>query len=356
MFQSTRRPAAGSSGSERRAAVMAQAPRVDRFALRSTVLRGNPQGDPDERDVLVVVPPDYDAGALRYPVVLVLAPFAGFGATLLNRGCWEEGLDQRLARLFAEGCPPALFVLPDASTRLGGSQYVNSSALGRYEDHVVDEVLPEVERRYRTIAKPGGRAVVGRSSGGFGALHLAFQRPGHFAAVACLSGDLGFELSYGRDFPVCAATLERAGGVQPFLDGFFARHRHGGDDFTTISTLALAAAYSPDPKSPGRFALPFDPRTCEPLGDVLARWLAFDPVHRVAREAAALRTLRLLFVDCGTRDEYFLHFGARRFARAARREEVPLEQQEYDDGHRGTSYRYDVAVPRLLKAIDAAGP
>jgi len=335
---------------------MAQAPRVDRFALRSTVLRGNPQGDPDERDVLVVVPPDYDAGARRYPVVLVLAPFAGFGATLLNRGCWEEGLDQRLARLFAEGCPPALFVLPDASTRLGGSQYVNSGALGRYEDHVVDEVLPEVERRYRTIAKPGGRAVVGRSSGGFGALHLAFQRPGHFAAVACLSGDLGFELSYGRDFPVCAATLERAGGVQPFLDGFFARHRHGGDDFTTISTLALAAAYSPDPKSPGRFALPFDPRTCEPLGDVLARWLAFDPVQRVAREAAALRTLRLLFVDCGTRDEYFLHFGARRFARAARREEVPLEQQEYDDGHRGTSYRYDVAVPRLLKAIDAAGP
>jgi hypothetical protein len=334
---------------------MATAVRVERFVLRSAALCGNPQGDPDEREVVVVVPPDYESGARRYPVVLVLAPFAGFGATLLNRGCWDEGLDQRLARLFSEGCPPALFVLPDASTRLGGSQYVNSGALGRYEDHVVDEVLPEVERRYRTLAKPGGRAVAGRSSGGFGALHLAFQRPGLFAAVASLSGDLGFELSYGRDFPVCAATLERAGGVPPFLDGFFARHRHGGDDFTTIGTLALAAAYSPDPAAPGRFALPFDPRTCEVERDVFARWLAFDPVQRVAREAAALRSLRLLFVDCGTRDEYFLQYGARRFARAAQREEVPLEQQEYDDGHRGTSYRYDVALPRLVKALDPAG-
>jgi len=79
-------------------------------------------------------------------------------------------------------------------------------------------------------------------------------------------------------------------------------------------------------------------------------------VQRVAREAAALRSLRLLFVDCGTRDEYFLQYGARRFARAAQREEIPLEREEYDDGHRGTSYRYDVALPRLVKALDPAGP
>ncbi len=335
---------------------MAPAARVDRFVLRSAALRGNPQRDPDEREVLVVVPPDYDAGTLRYPVVLVLAPFAGFGATLLNRGCWEEGLDQRIGRLLAGGLPPALFVLPDASTRLGGSQYVNSDALGRYEDHVVDEVLPEVERRYRTLATPGARAVVGRSSGGFGALHLAFQRRGLFGAVGCLSGDLGFEVSYGRDFPVCAVTLERAGGVPPFLERFFASHRHGGDDFTTISTLALAAAYSPAAGGPGGFDLPFDPRTCEPRVDVFARWLALDPVRRVAREPAALRDLRLVLVDCGTRDEYFLQFGARRFARAAQREKIAVEHLEYDDGHRGTSYRYDVALPRLLKAVDAARP
>jgi len=333
---------------------MAQALRVDRFVVRSAALRANPQRDPDEREVLVVVPPGYDDGARRYPVVLVLAPYAAFGATLLNRGCWDEGLDQRLARLMAGGCPPALFVLPDASTRLGGSQYVNSSALGRYEDHVVDEVLPEVERRYRTLGAPGGRAVIGRSSGGFGALHLAFQRPGRFGAVASLSGDLGFEVCYGRDFPVCAATLERAGGLQPFLERFFASHRRGADDFTTISTLALAAAYSPAPDGSGAFALPFDPRTCEPVGNVFARWLALDPVQRVVREPAALRSLRLVFVDCGTRDEYFLQYGARRFARAARHEEVLVEHQEYDDGHRGTSYRYDVAVPRLLQALDAA--
>src|SRR5262249_48535792 len=79
------------------------------------------------------------------------------------------------------------------------------------------------------------------------------------------------------------------GGAAPFLDRFSATHRHGGDDFTTISTLALASAYSPAADGSGAFALPFHPRTCEPVASVLARWLAFDPVQRIAREPAALR-------------------------------------------------------------------
>src|SRR5262245_13498527 len=314
-----RRWAVASSGSDLGATTMAGTLRVDRFVLQSEVLRDNPWRDPFEREVVVVLPPTYDRDERRYPLLLFLAPFTGFGATLLNRGCWEEGLDQRLARLFAEGCPPALVVLPDACTRLGGSQYVNSSALGRYQDHVVDEVLPEVERRYRTLSRPGGRAVAGRSSGGFGALHLALQRPGLFGAAASHSGDLGFDLCYPHDFPVCAGELARAGGVAPFLAAFFRKPHHSAAEFTTISTLAMAAAYSPAPDAKEGFELPFDPTTCEPRPEVFARWLALDPVVRVATESGKLRGLRKLFVDCGTRDEYHLHFGARRFVREARR-------------------------------------
>lgn len=335
---------------------MAGTVRVDRFVLRSAALRDNPLGDPSEREVIVVLPPGYDDDARRHPVVLFLAPFTGFGATLLNRGCWEEGLDQRIGRLFAQGCPPALLVLPDGCTRLGGSQYVNSSALGRYEDHVVEEVLPEVERRYRTLARPGGRAVVGRSSGGFGALHLALQRPGLFGAVASHSGDLGFELCYPHDFPVCAGELARAGGIAPFLAAFFPKPHHSAAEFTTISTLAMAAAYSPSPNSRDGFELPFDLQTCERRPEVFARWLALDPVVRVEKEAEKLKGLRLLFVDCGTRDEYHLHFGARRFVRAARRRGLEVAHQEFDDGHRGTSYRYDVSLPLLIRSLDGAAP
>ena len=338
---------------------MAAAPspvRVERLAVPAGVLRGNPQGDPAERELQVVLPPGYDGSTQRYPVLWLLAGFTGFGATLLARACWEEAIDQRLARLFAEGCPPAIVALPDCCTRLGGSQYVDSPALGRYATHLLDELVPLVDRRFRTLASADGRGVVGKSSGGFGALHLALTRPGLFGAVACHSGDLGFELCYAHDFPACANALHRAGGVEPFLAEFFAKRRRTADDFATISTLAMAAAYSPVAERPGAFDLPFDPATCELRPDVVARWLAFDPLRRLADGAAALRRLKALWIDCGARDEYHLHFGARRFARDARALGIELHHEEFDDGHRGTSWRYDLSLPFLLGRLAKAAP
>jgi enterochelin esterase family protein len=328
--------------------------RVDSIRLESSALRGNPLGDPATRELLVLVPDGAATVSRPLPVLYFLAAYAGLGATFLQRACFEESLDQRLARLLAQGCPPALAVLPDCSTRYGGSQYVNSSAIGRYADHVVREVVPAVDARYRTIANAAGRAILGRSSGGFGALHLALEHPGTFGAVACHSGDLGFELCYPPDFPIAASELARAGGVQPFLDRFFSKPKRTADEFTTIGALAMAAAYSPDPESQDGFDLPFEISTCELRPDVFARWLAFDPIRRVAARAEALRALRLLFVDCGTRDEHHLHFGARRFARECRAHGVAIEHEEYDDSHRGTSYRFDVSVPKLVRALRGA--
>jgi pimeloyl-ACP methyl ester carboxylesterase len=328
--------------------------RVDRFELESAALRDNPLRDPSRREVLVLVPPGYDGGSRRFPTLYLLAAYASLGATFLARACFEEALDQRLARLFATGCPPALVVLPDAATRYGGSQYVNSSALGRYADHVVREVVPAIDARYRTIATAGGRALLGRSSGGFGALHLALEHPELFGAVACHSGDLGFELCYPPDFPVSARTLERDGGIAPFLASFFSRPKRSSEEFTTIATIAMAAAYSPEPRAEHGFELPFDPASCELRADVFARWLAFDPVRRIAGGAAKLRALRRLFVDCGLRDEHHLQFGARRFARECRAHGVAVEHEEYDDSHRGTSYRFDVSIPRIVRALDGA--
>jgi enterochelin esterase family protein len=286
-------------------------------------------------------------------VLYLLAGFASFGASFLARACFEEAIDQRLARLFANGCPPALVVLPDASTRLGGSQYVNSAALGPYCDYVAREVVDAVDARYRTVRGPAGRAVLGKSSGGFGALHLALEHPGRFGAVACHSGDLGFETSFPPDFPVAAGALERAGGIEPFLDAFFRKPRRTAEDFTTIGVLAMSAACSPRPDGTG-FDLPFDPVTCEPRPEVFRRWLAFDPVRRVEGGAAALRALSLLYLDCGSRDEHHLQFGARRIARACRDRDIRVEHEEFESGHRGTSERYDLSIPRLVRALASA--
>ncbi|MSR45721.1 MAG: esterase [Planctomycetes bacterium] len=328
--------------------------RVERILVRSELLRDNPQGDPADRELLVLLPPGYDHGTRRYPALFLLAGFTGFGATLMARACFEEAIDQRLARLFAEGCPPAIVVLPDCCTRLGGSQYVDSTALGRYASHLIDELVPLVDQRFRTLGRSSGRAVAGKSSGGFGALHLAFERPGTFGAVACHSGDLGFDLCYTRDFPACANAVRRAGGVTPFLTQFFTRRKRSTEDFAAISILAMAAAYSPTPEQSEGLALPFDRDTCEIDAAVFARWLAFDPVRRIERESAALRGLAALWIDCGERDEYHLHFGARRFARACQAHGVALHHEEFDDGHRGTSWRYDHSLPYLLRALAKA--
>jgi hypothetical protein len=73
----------------------------------------------------------------------------------------------------------------------------------------------------------------------------------------------------------------------------------------------------------------------------------------VAAHAESLRQLKLLFIDAGTRDEHNLDLGARIFVGRLRALGVACEHQEFDDGHRGTAYRYDVSLPKLAAAIGA---
>jgi hypothetical protein len=73
----------------------------------------------------------------------------------------------------------------------------------------------------------------------------------------------------------------------------------------------------------------------------------------VDRYTDALRSLRLLFLHCGTRDEFHLHFGARRFVQRLRALGIAYEHEEFDDGHMDIDYRYDVSLPKLAKGLAA---
>ena len=139
------------------------------------MLIGNRLGDPTERVTPVILPPSYEREPeRRYPVIYLLAALTGTGWQLLSRSPLSEALDERLWRLYQSdpSLPEFIVVLPDCFTALGGSQYVNSPALGRYQDHLTQEVIPQIDRRYRTLAAPAHRGVLGRSSGGIGALWL----------------------------------------------------------------------------------------------------------------------------------------------------------------------------------------
>jgi hypothetical protein len=61
--------------------------------------------------------------------------------------------------------------------------------------------------------------------------------------------------------------------------------------------------------------------------------------------------LRLVYLDCGTRDEYHLHYGARMLADRLRRLGVRPIHEEFPDGHSSTQYRYDRSFALLSRAF-----
>ena len=323
--------------------------------VESRALVGNPLGDPTARRSAVWLPPSYaQATDRRYPVIYWLAGYAGTGEMLFSGNPWQPGLGERLDRLVGVGAMgEAIVVAPDCFTRWGGAQYLDSPALGNYETHLAREVVPAIDARYRTVATREARAIGGKSSGGFGALVQAMRHPELFAAVASHAGDMAFELSALKDLPVAARTLRRRGGVPAFVEKFEASEKKSGDDYTTMMVLAQAGAYSPEAGRPGGVALPFDVETGEIDGAVWKRWKAWDPIEMVTAHAEALRRMKLLFLDAGTRDEHNLDLGARIFVARLRALGITCEHQEFDDGHRGTAYRYDVSLPKLAAAIGA---
>jgi enterochelin esterase family protein len=324
--------------------------------IDSKVLRGNPLGDPHVRRVPVYLPPSYGRVAKRYPVIYLLAGFTGSGEMMQNRTPWTETFAERCDRLIArKKLVESIVVMPDCFTRYGGSQYVNSSATGRYEDHVAKELVDYVDRQYLTIPAARSRAVMGKSSGGYGAMILGMRHPDTFGVACCTSGDMYFLYSYLPDFPKALDTYRKHGGCAGFIKHWEKRlKRMEMSIFPAINTLAMASCYSPNPKSPLGFDLPFDEATGELRPDVWRRWLAWDPVTMLGRYARNLKKLSLLFLDCGTRDDFNLHHGMRIFSRKAKALGVKHLAEEFDDTHSNIQYRYDRSLELASRAFARA--
>lgn len=328
--------------------------RVERFESRA--LAGNLPGDPHVRDLYLYLPPGYDDGTTRrYPVIWCLVGFTSRGRMLLNDAAWEPGIGERMDALLARGAAqPAILAMPDCFTHLGGAQYLDSPALGRYATYITDELVPFVDGRFRTLAETAHRGVMGKSSGGFGAITFGMTRPDVFGAAASHSGDMAFDLCYARDFVPALRGLRRAGGVAKWMSAFFGSPRKRSADFTVLNTLAMAACYSPNVGAPPAYCdLPFDLETGALEANVWKRWLAYDPVLLVDRYAGNLKRLRLLYLDCGTEDEWALELGGRQAVARLRALEIEHEYQEFEDGHMNVQYRYDVSLPKMTAALAA---
>lgn len=329
--------------------------RIETVAAPS--LQENPLGDPASRQLPIYLPPGYEDATEHYPAVYFLHGFSGSGLGWIAPSAFTATVPERIDALIERGTlPPFIAVFVDGWTRFGGSQYVNSEAVGRYRDYVARDVVGWADLALRTIPKRESRAVVGKSSGGYGAYVMAAEESGVFAHVGAHAGDAYFEYCYLPDFPKAAGALLKAGGAQPWFEEFLARARATrmrSEDHPVINTVAMAAAYSPAPGKPLGLELPFELETGRLREDVFARWLEKDPVRFIPARMDKVRALQSFFIDCGTRDEFHLRWGARMVAQELKRAGVPSLHEEFEDGHMGINYRYDRSlgylVPRMSR-------
>lgn len=337
---------------------------LDRYVVESEALAGNPLGDSPRHPLYVYRPPGVDARATTdmpavydLPSVYVIQPYTGQLDRWLAHDPFEPNFVERLDAMFAGGdCPDAVVVLVDAWTRIGGSQFINSTGTGNYLDYLCDEIVPFVDARYPTAnsAHPPRRGIAGKSSGGYGAMVVPMLRPDVFGALASHAGDALFEACYLRDFPKVARALrDRFGGSLEGLLKAIGEADHF--DFrrfgVCLSIYAMAKAYSPDPSLPGGVALPFEIETGRLVPEVWERWLAHDPVRMAPAHAEALRGMRRIYLDAGRSDEYFLDLGAQAFAAELTKLGVQHTLELFDGGHSGIAYRYPAAIRELVLAM-----
>ncbi len=261
--------------------------------------RGAPQsGDPPLNDLAfhskslgrearyrIVFPPAYADSSERFPVLYLLHGMYG------DRTNWFE-----LAHLPDHArSHKMLVVMPDAAN----SWYVNSHAhpQDRYEDFIYQDLIAEVDARYRTIPKPAARAIAGLSMGGYAALKFALKFPELFCVAASMTGALSGPLNLGEE-------------VAEFRE-------------------VLLQAFGP----------PGDPR--RPQNDVFALATTAGPAK-----------LPYLYLDCGAQDS-FLPIN-RDFAALLQKKHIPYEYHELPGGH-DWAY-WDQRLPQVLKLINQYFP
>jgi S-formylglutathione hydrolase FrmB len=329
--------------------------RFDELEIESDVLRDNPLGDPHVRPLWVYVPPTYDAEPdRRFPSIYLIQGMTGQLDMWRNRTAFRPSTPERIDRLFAEeDCPPALVVAVDAWTSYGGSQFIDSHGTGRYCEYLCDEVVSFVDSRYRTLAEPAHRGLTGKSSGGYGAMVVPMLRPDVFGGLATHSGDALFELCYLPEFRETVRALrdEYGGSYERFWEDFRSRPAFTKkSDYALVNTYAMAACYSAN--EDGSVDLPFDTATGMLREEVWQRWLGWDPVRMARRHADALRSQHAIYIDAGTRDEWYLDLGADAFRRELEALEITdVFFELFDAAHGGIEYRYPLALRYLAERL-----
>jgi enterochelin esterase-like enzyme len=305
---------------------------VKHLLHESVALKGNPLKDEHKRRIPILIP-NNKTPKEGWPVVFVLSGFFGNGPNAFNIKTFEENTPEVIDSCVHknEGAK-AIYVFVDAMTFWGGSQFVNSSAVGSYEDYII-ELTKAVKESLPVNTQPERWCVTGTSSGGYGALHLGSKYPKVFGYVAALAPDSFFEASLLPELRVAATSILRFGGVKKTIEA----HKNGElvalkNWHVVLNAMAMSACYSPA-KKPGEIDYPIDIKTGEIQKELWKNVLKHDPIVFLAKRQKNLSQLKRVFLSVGNRDQYMLHFGARQIRKILIEQKVAHDYTEFDGNH-----------------------
>ena len=151
-------------------------------------------------------PSGYEKGESRYPVVYLLhggsGAFSDWHQKVTEKGIVNQMAEEHKVLIVTPGVGPA-------------SYYYDSPLLDtvRYETYMIQELIPFIDKNYRTLAQKESRAITGLSMGGHGAITLAAKHPTLFIAAGSMSGVMNIDTDLwkvGEDF----RSLRKKGQIE----------------------------------------------------------------------------------------------------------------------------------------------
>lgn len=261
--------------------------------ILSSAIQGNAGGEDPLRNVTIYLPPGYQTGLQRYPVIYFLHGFGADDKRVISETHFDALLDTAIELGLIR---PVILVMPNSHTHFRGSFYTNSSLIGNWTDFIGKDLVGYVDKNFRTLPNRDSRGLAGHSMGGHGALKIGMLYADVFGAVYAMSPAV---LNWAEEMNVSNPAFKVIGAAREEKEVF--------NHFFNLVLISLGRAFSPNEQKPPFYAnLP-----ATYAGDsmvvnvaVAKQWEENFPLNMINDHLPALKSFNGLKMDWGRNDDF----------------------------------------------------
>ncbi len=316
------------------------------LVVNSEILKGNPLGDPSHRHNYCLVP---EGEQKSLPVVFHLSGYFSNGPSNFTPKTLDKNFVQKIDEAQTlKKAPKAIHVFVDAMTYWGGSQFLNSPGCGNYQDYIIKELVPQVCEEFKT--KHEKLAVMGGSSGGYGALHLISVPKSPFQIALATAPDSFFDGSLWPEVLAAAPEILKFKNLKDLKkkidQGELLEKR---SFFNLANVVAMAHCYSyKDNISKNKIDWPIDLYSAELKPKIWKHWKTHDPIVFLKKRLKNIGS-KEIHLDVGLYDNFHLQYGTRQIYSLLKQEKKNVKFTEFSGNHFGLSARKLVFLETLAK-------